>query len=301
LLVVGLLVAYLAILPILQEQLRLRALVVKLGYTPTAEVLKVTSADHRYTAAEWAVLKVLFYFGSTIEKYREQVIVKPEYLNMYRTLVTAVQLDPYNMDAYYFMQSAFTWEVGRVNEVNSVLEYGMKYRTWDWYLPYFIGFNEAYFLKNYAKAGEYMRKAAEISGNDLFTRLATRYFFEAGQVDLGLSFLDVMIEKTRDPQVRELYRMRRQALLAARELEDAVAEFRRRFGVTPKQLQELVTAGLIDALPADPYGGRFYLDPEGRVRTTSKFAVQEGRPGRLDGVNTALPPEARTRHGARQQ
>jgi len=76
---------------------------------------------------------------------------------MYNTLVTAVKLDPYNMDAYYFAQSAFTWEVGRVKEVNSVLEYGMKYRTWIGSC-FFVGFNEAYFLKNYAKAANICKR-----------------------------------------------------------------------------------------------------------------------------------------------
>jgi len=73
----ALLIAYLAVLPVLHDQLRQRALIVKLGYTPTAEVLKIISADHRYAMAEWAVLKVLFYFGTTIGKYREKVIVNP--------------------------------------------------------------------------------------------------------------------------------------------------------------------------------------------------------------------------------
>jgi tetratricopeptide (TPR) repeat protein len=272
-----LLCAYLVILPVLHDQLRQRAMVVKLGYAPSAEVMKLSSADHRYLAAEWMVLKVLFYFGSTIQKYRETVIVKPEYLNMYNTLITAVKLDPYNVDAYYFVQSAFTWEVGRVEEVNSVLEYGMKYRTWDWSLPYFVGFNEAYFLKNYEKAGHFMQKAAELSGSKLYTQLAARYFYEADQTDLGLTFLTTMIENTRDLQVRKLYTLRRQALLAVREIEAVVADFSTRFGRLPNPLHELVTTGMLEELPADPYGGTFYLDESGKVRTTSKFAFARSK------------------------
>ena len=131
-----LLMAYVTLLPTLKNQLDQRSVVVKLGYTPTAEVLKVAASDHRYSLA-----------GQQLQGKA----IQPEYLNMYETLKTALKLDPYNMDAYYFAQSAFTWEVGHAKEVNSMLDYGMKYRDWDWYLPFFAGFNSAYFLKDYAR------------------------------------------------------------------------------------------------------------------------------------------------------
>ncbi len=39
----------------------------------------------------------------------------------------------------------------------------------------------------------------------------------------------------------------------------------------PLSLTELETAGLIDKIPEDPYGGEFILMEEGRVYTTSKL------------------------------
>jgi tetratricopeptide (TPR) repeat protein len=267
--------AYAVVVMPLSDHLRNRPVVVKLGYTPSAEVLEAAAGDHRYAVAESAVLKVLFYFGSLVGKWKENIIIRPEYYNMFKTLETAVKLDPYNQDAYYFAQAAFTWEVGRVKEVNALLDHGMKYRTWDWTLPFYAGFNEAYFLKDYQKAGAYMRKAAEISGNPLFTNLAARYFYEAGHAELGLVFLDGMIAQAKDPKVRAVYQMRKEALLAVGELEKAVEKFRAAHGRPPGQLQDLVAAGLLAALPKDPYGGEFFLDPSGKVRTTSKFASLE--------------------------
>lgn len=279
LLVAALVAGYCLLLPPLQRQLEQRAVAVKLGYTPAAEVLKLSVAEHRQAVAGWTVLKVLFYYGSTIQAMLDDRPVRPEYFNMFSTLQTALKLDPYNMDAYYFAQGAFTWEVGRIREVNNLLDYGMKYRTWDWYLPYFAGFNEAYFLKDYARASAYMQKAAELSGNPLFTRLATRYFYEAGRTDLGLAFLDNAIRQAKEPRLREIYQLRRQALLAVRALEAAIEKFHAGFKRLPQSLRELVTAGFVAELPADPYGGEFYLDPKGKVRTTSNFALpQEKKP-----------------------
>ena len=175
-------------------------------------------------------------------------------------------------DAYYFAQAALTWEVGEYRAANELLEYGMQYRTWDWYLPFFVGFNSAYFLKDYKSAGHYMQMAANLSGNPLFTTLAARYYYEAGQTDLGIIFLETMEKGAKDAKVRKLYATRREALIAAKELEAAVARYRERFGRLPPDLGELVAVGILLRIPADPYGGRFYLAANGVVRSTSKFA-----------------------------
>jgi hypothetical protein len=250
-----------------------RPLEIKLGYLPHPQVLKVTVADQALLVAEIAVVKVLFYYGTLVEKFDKQVIVRPEHANMYRTLVTATQLDPYNMDAYYFAQAAFTWELKRFAEVNELLEHGTKYRKWDPWLYFYLGFNNAYFLKDYGNAAKYLKRAGELSpGNSLFTKLAARYFYESDQTDLGLAFLDSMIAQAKDKAVKRTYEVRRDALLAVSQLERAVAAFRAQTNRPVKDLDELVRAGLLERIPTDPYGGRFYLDEQGRVRSTSKFA-----------------------------
>lgn len=258
----------------LDRQMRNRPVAVKLGFIPGPTVLKLISADQRPLVAEVAVLKVLFYYGSLVEQWKNRVPLAPEYANMFRTIETAVRLDPYNMDAYYFAQAAFTWEVGHAADVNRLLAYGMKYRTWDWYLPFFAGFNAAYFLHDYAQAASYMQKAAELSGNQLLTTLTSRYFYKAGREALGIAFLQTMIKQTSDAQEREVYQMRLTALQEASRLQGAVKRYRQEEGHLPANLQDLLRSGYVDQIPRDPYGGKFYLDDQGRVRSTSKFAEQ---------------------------
>jgi hypothetical protein len=183
-----------------------RPVAVKLGYVPSAEVLRATVGDQKLLVAHAVVVKVLVYFGTLVEKLQNKILLPPEYLNMYKTLQTAVKLDPYNSDAYYFAQAAFTWEVGRAKEVNLMLDHGMKYRTWDYMLPFFAGFNAAYFLKQYEPAARYMKRAAELSGNPLLTNLAARYYFESDKSKLGIDFLELMEKGAKDEQVRKLYR-----------------------------------------------------------------------------------------------
>ncbi|MBJ6724084.1 hypothetical protein [Geomesophilobacter sediminis] len=266
----GLVACYLAVIVPFTAYLKHRPVVVKLGYTPDPEILKVTSGDLSTLIAEMCVLKVLFYYGTVTD--RTAAAGKPEYYNMFKTVETAIRLDPYNLDAYYFAQASFTWEVGRAKDVNRLLAYGMKYRTKDWTLPFYIAFNDAYFLRDYADAAHYMQKAADLSHEPLFTTLAARYFYESGRTDLGILFLANMEQGSRDQKVKNVFEIRRKALLAVKVLDEAVARFKTAHHRMPATVSELVSSGEIPRIPEDPYGGRFYLEGDGKVRSTSKFA-----------------------------
>jgi hypothetical protein len=277
------LLCYVAILPPFTSYLKQRPVAQKMGYLPEGKILKYMVADHRSLVAEWAVLKVLFYYGGLMEGATgtQQFSVPPEYYSMFRTLQTALRLDPYNMDAYYFTQAAFTWEVGRIKEVNNILDYGMRYRTWDYQLPFFAGFNSAFFLKDYTGAAEYMKKAAKLSGDPLFTNLAARFFYESGREDLGIMFIKSMQKSTRDRKVRRLFQMRIRALEAVQKIRAAANGFASHYGRLPRTVDELVEKGLLDSVPADPYGGKFFITPAGSVESTSKLAL--GRRARNGG------------------
>jgi tetratricopeptide (TPR) repeat protein len=250
-----------------------RPLEVKLGYLPHPQLLKVLSADHGLLLAEMAVVKVLFYYGTLVGKFQENVIIRPEYANVYRTLQTATQIDPYNMDAYYFAQAAFTWDLKRIVELNVLLENGAKYRTWDPWIYFYLGFNKAYFLKDYAGAAKNLQRAAELAPeNVLFARLSARYYYESEQTDLGLVFLDAMIAEAKNRAVKQTYKVRRDALFAILTLEKAQTVFTSTMGRQPKSLSELISTGFLRQIPEDPYGGKFYLDEADRVRSTSKLA-----------------------------
>lgn len=271
--------AYLLLIIPFTTHLKNRPLQLKVGYVPEAKALKFITADQRYLVADWMVLKVLFYFGALIEKAEGKNLVasNPDYSGMFRMLQTGLRLEPYNADAYYFAQAAFTWEVGRYAEVNNMLDYGMKYRTWDSQLPFFAGFNAAYFMKDYKRAAEYMQKAAEIAKEQQFATLAARYFYEAGETEFGILFLDVMKSSAKDAHEKKLYEFRRKALLAVKSIEDATKLYQRELGRQPATIAELLSLGFLTAIPEDPYGGKFYLDQNGKVRSTSKLSFADAK------------------------
>ena len=245
--------------------LRERPVVIKLGYLPSAKVMRAVAPEFVPLLAQFAVVRVMIYYGSLFEEHPGLIERPPEAFNMFKTIERAVQLDPYNMDAYYFAQATFTWELGRAGDVNQLLKHGMKYRSWDWQLPYYAGFNAAYFLHDYNTAAEFMKKAAELSGQPFFSRLAARYFSDAGQTEMAILYLEAMIRGAKDETIRNLYQQRLEPLLEVGRVEQAMDRFRQERGRLPDGIEELLQSDSLDRPPFDPFGRGFLITPEGRV------------------------------------
>lgn len=254
--------------------LRNRPVEEKLGYVPSIKLLKPLSADQKELVAAGLVGKVLMYFGGIVGMQAQgRVIAEPlDLQGMSRIIHGAVKLDPYNMDAYYFAQAFLTWDARQYTLANNLLDYGMKHRTWDWYLPFFAGFNSAYFLKDFAKAAEYYKRAGDLSGQDLHRSLAGRYLQQSGQTELAIAYLSALEKGERNPAMKKQYQFRIRAFTEVRRIEKARDRFRLERGGDPTSVEELVRDGFLSPPPVDPYGGRFYFDPSGMVTSTSKFA-----------------------------
>jgi tetratricopeptide (TPR) repeat protein len=241
----------------------------RLGFFPPAPVIKALSADHYQFMSQVISLQCLFYFGTLVE-LRSQA---PDWWKIYRAVYTSTRLDPYNMDAYYFAQAVLTWETGMIQQAVQLLEYGFAHRSWDWHLPFYISFDYAFFLKDYEKAGMYLKKAAELRPEvEWYATLAARYFYEGGSTALALSYLKEMIPAARNETIKKRLVTRARAFEAVLQIEQAITTYKERFQADPEDLERLVEAGVLQRLPKDPYGGEFYLDEQGKVRTTSKFA-----------------------------
>ena len=241
----------------------------QLGFFPPAPVIKVLAADLYQFLSQVISLRCLIYFGSLVEE-RKRI---PQWRNLYRALFTATRLDPYNMDAYYFAQAVLTWDARMTAQVVELLKYGHEHRPWDFYLLYFISFDYAFFLKDYKRAGEYLAKAAELRPEvEWYATLTARYFYEGGTTALALAYLKDMIPTARNEAIRKRMIIRAEAFEKILQIEQAVSAYKNRFQRDPKRLEDLVEAGLLIKIPEDPYDGSFYLDNEGRVRTTSRLA-----------------------------
>ena len=246
----------------------------KLGFVPSIKLIKPLSADQKEFAGASLVMKVIMYYGGVMGNSLDGRSIKQtvDLQGMSRLLHGAVQLDPYNMDAYYFAQGFLTWDARQYKVANELLEYGMKYRTWDWQLPFFAAFNSAFFLKDYVKASEYYKLSGELSGEPLHKSLAGRYMQESGRTDLAIAYLTAMERGEKNPTMKKVYQVRLKAFREVRKIEVARDRFLYLGNALPISIDMLINSGLLAAPPVDPYGGKFYVEPDGKVATTSKFA-----------------------------
>ncbi len=183
------------------------------------------------------------------------------------------------MDGYYFGQAILVWDAGQYQLAADLLEYGMHYRTWDWQLPFFAGFDYAYFLKDKEKAAKMYMRAGELSGETLFKSLAGRYLQEAGDTQMAIDYLRALEKGARKPAVKKVLNTRILAFEGVRAIEKARDRYIADHGRPPADIDALIKSGYLPSMPIDPYGGRFYLDENHQVRTTSKFAFAGVRHG----------------------
>lgn len=191
---------------------------------------------------------------------------------MSNILNVSTDLDPYFLDPYYVAQAHLTWEGNMVRETNTLLDKGSRYRDWDWMLPFYIGFNYFYFLQENDKASEYLMEASKRPNSpSLLTTLAARLAYEAHRTENAIIFLQEILSKTDDENTKKMYEMRLNALKGILFLERAAAVYQERFKTRPEKLDALIAKGIIQDIPKDPYGGEFYIDKNGTIKTTSEL------------------------------
>lgn len=278
-LLIVLLCAFALLIGPFSARMKNRPMIEKLGYLPEPALLRMVSADQKPLAAAGLVFKTMMYYGGLPEGDAKRSFA-PDFGGMGQTLQTVTRLDPYNMDAYYFGQATLVWDLQHFTEANALLDYGMRYRDWDFYLPLFAGFNSAFFLKDFESAARYYRRVADLTGSDYFMKLSGRYLYDIGATEQAIAYLTMMVETARNDAVRQGLATRLQAFQAVREIEVARDRFQRLTGKLPKDLGELRSSGLLVTLPEDPYGGTFFIGSDGKVSSTSRFIPEINEKGK---------------------
>lgn len=235
-----------------------------------ATLYRFVALGYKNLVADLVFSRTMSFYGGTLK--RDEPVDADTYRAIYHRLDTASQLDPHFVDPYYFGQSVLAWSAGMPQEANMLLDRGRRYRTDDWVMPFFMGFNAFYFLHDKARAADYLMDASQRPGaSPLVGLLAARMASEGGATEIAVVFLQQLERQTEDEATRASIRTRIGALQGLAVLERAVSEYRARFGTFPATPQDLLARGVLPYLPDDPYGGTYYIAPGGKVWTTSNL------------------------------
>lgn len=244
------------------------------GMILPAPVVKLISLEFKTVVANFLFARASQYFGGKIELRQSATIDDLKWF--YRNILVIIELDPYLEDPYYFGNAFLSWDAGRYNEANQLLQKGSDARVWDWQFPFFIGFNKFYFLHDSKGGAEYLSIAAQRPNAPTFLpTLAARLYNKAGKTENAINFLIAFWQNEKDERIKKQYEIRLDALKKLLLLERAVLTYKKKTGKVPRSVQALIQAGIIKNIPEDPYGGKFYVTKNGSIMTTSNLAFKQ--------------------------
>ncbi len=241
-----------------------------MGYIIPSKFTAPASLEFKGIISDFLYLKMSTYLGGKIINKEMMDISQADFF--YNTADIITTLDPWFWDAYLMSSMLLSWDFRRLDLANKLLEKATKNRTWDFNPPYYLGFNYYYFLKDNANASKYLMEAAKRGGGPSFILpLATRLSVYQNSLTPAILLLEEQLKTTQDPFMVRHLKTRLRVIITLDKLEKKVKEYKNRHGRFPEKLSDLILDKLIENLPEDPYGGEFYILPNGRIFTTSKL------------------------------
>jgi len=238
-------------------------------------LIKIAALEFRGLASDVYFLNSMVFIGATQQRKETPRVKEWEWQWLLKVFDTATDLDPYFFDPYYYANAFLPWDAGMVKETNLLLAKGSRHRDWDWMLPFFIGFNNFYFLKNDSESAEFLMEASRRPGGDpMLASIAARLAYKENRTETAIYFLEQTAKNTDDRTVKERFETRIWALRSILFLESAVAGFKKKYGKNPISIEELVNKNIISQLPMDPFGGTYYLAEGGKVRSTASSELE---------------------------
>jgi hypothetical protein len=244
-------------------------------HVPGSTATRIASLGHAHLASTLYWLSAVQYIGEPKADRRGWEKLLP--------LVDLVtDLDPRHGYAYQTAGIVLS-AAGRIDESNRILLKGMEKGPPMWSLPYYVSFNYWFYQGDYARGAEYARIAARQPGaSPNISQLALSLSSKSGTPEDALALLEDLRKNVKDEaSAAALEKQVKLAVLErdAQALERASARFRADRGRWPATLRDLVTEGYVPALPQDPFGGEYFRDEDGRVRSSAngfRFSVVEG-------------------------
>jgi len=243
-----------------------------LKYLPSGKFLKPASLGYQNLLASMFWVKTVGYFGS-------HVLTDRQYPYLYQLVDVVTTLDPLFEYPYEFGGIVLALEARQLQLSDAILRKGMS-RVQEthpryWFLPFFLGFNSMFYRRDFQTAARYMEIAARHPGRPAYLPLlVAKLYAKAYEPTVGLQFLQEMYRSTENRELKARIAQRIREVIVERDiqfLERARDEYKKTRGAFPKSLQALVQAGIIPAIPREPFGGRYQIDGRTGEVFSTKF------------------------------
>jgi tetratricopeptide (TPR) repeat protein len=265
------------------DQIRSTATLDNALYVTSPKLLKRLSLGYDGLLADIYWTRVVQYYGAM---HRDG---GGEYKLLWPLLNLTAQLDPQLTRTYEFGGAFLSANpplgAGLPDRAVELVEYGIRENPDNWHLYYDLGFIH-YDLKNYrAAADAFLRGSKLPSAHPFLKTLAARMAEHGGDVETARMMWTTTYENSPDKDIRENALLHLRALKVDQDvstLEHLAQVYKDNFKVFPQTFADMVGAGVLDGIPADPLGHEYKLEPGGKVIVN--------RPDDLPFIIKGLPP-----------
>jgi tetratricopeptide (TPR) repeat protein len=219
----------------------------------------------------------------TVVSFGEDFVKSRNYKWLHRPLDVITTLDPLFEEVYRYGGILLSIQTQQVDKSIVLLEKGIKKFPDDWRLYFILGFNYTYYKNDDVKAVRYFEKANSLPGHptylprligNLYAKMAkTEEVSPEEKIDLAIKFLEEAYEQFKDEKMRAEIVSKIKELLVEKHtkfLEKVAKSYKEIYGKYPDPLEDLIRAGFIKAMPIEPHGGRYVIDPRtGEVKNTN--------------------------------
>ncbi len=181
-------------------------------------------------------------------------------------------LNPRQEDNSYVAAAILPWW-GQVDEAQFILSRATESRYWDFMPPFYQGFNEYYFNKNYQAAAELVELSSsrtEGINRESFKAVAAKWYSLGDDPRAAIGVITALKDASYDPQIQRLLQGRIDRLKILLSLRQAAERYEQERDEPVSALEQLVVAGYLKGIPNDPFGYGFHLDSDGLVQFNSR-------------------------------
>tara|TARA_Y100000031_G_C8158353_1_gene355682 strand:+ start:109 stop:1008 length:900 start_codon:yes stop_codon:yes gene_type:complete len=229
-------------------------------YLPSGQFLKGAALAYDELFADYLWIKALVYFG---EHYQTD----KAYEWLYHLLDIVVTLDPYFEYAYELGGIVLAYWIKDVNHSIKLLKKGMinvpKTHKRYWTIPFFLGFNYMYYKKDFSAAARYLEQASKYPGHPRYLPfLVARLYANDRDPEIAIKFLTEIYHSTENEKAKKDIQKRINEVIVERDiliLEQARDHYKKKTGLYPSSLEELVVEGFLKEIPREPFGGEYFI------------------------------------------
>jgi hypothetical protein len=233
----------------------------------SGSLIKAMSLEYAPLAADLYWTRVVQYYGNKRADQQANLDL------LWPLLDVTTTLDPNLIVAYrfggMFLSDSPPRGAGQPERGIELLQRGIRNNPEYWRFYEDLGFIYYFDLHDYHNAAEALMAGSKVPGAMVWMKTAAARIAEKGEsLETSAKLWSEVYNSTNEPSIKENAKVHLQLLRARAdcgELNKLAAEYKKRTGRPPKEVRDLVKAGLLPGLAVDPTGVVYWFDLEGNA------------------------------------